>query len=290
VSDPIFISGATGNVGAAVVKLLSAQGVAVRAATSRPVTSQSSGTATTAATVQPVHFDFLKPETFAPALTGVKRMFLVRPPRLANVKTEIAPAIDAAQALGVEQIIFLSIINVEQNQQVPHYKIEQYLQNSGVAYTFLRASFFMQNFDTTHRAEIRDRSEIFVPVGDAKTSFIDVRDIAAVAALTLTAAGHANQAYELTGGAALDYYEVAEIFSNVLGRTITHCNPSALNFLWQTVRRGTPLPYAAIMTWLYTSTRSGMGARVTNTAAELLARPPITLRQYVQDYKEKWQE
>jgi hypothetical protein len=44
------------------------------------------------------------------------------------------------------------------------------------------------------------------------------------------------------------------------------------------------------MTWLYTSTRSGMGARVTNTAAELLARPPITLRQYVQDYKEKWQE
>ena len=185
-------------------------------------------------------------------------------------------------------MVFLSILGVENNPRVPHYKVEEYLKNARMAYTFLRASFFMQNLSTTHRAEIRERDEIFVPVGGARTSFIDVRDIGAVGAQVLVGDGHGNQAYELTGGQALDYYQVADTFSEILGRKITYRNPSATRFLLDTWRRGTPIQYALIMTWLYNSTRSGMAERVTGEVQRFLDRPPISLRQFIEDNYQVW--
>jgi nucleoside-diphosphate-sugar epimerase len=157
-----------------------------------------------------------------------------------------------------------------------------------MAWCFLRASFFMQNLNTAHRAEIQQRSEIFAPVGRGLTSFIDVRDIGEVAALTLTRPEHANQAYDLTGPQALDYYQVAEIFSQELGRKVTYRNPSAIHFLGKSLLRGIPAGYALIMTWLYTQTRKGMSAQVTDTVNRLLQRPPLGLQQYVRDYRAMW--
>jgi uncharacterized protein YbjT (DUF2867 family) len=200
----------------------------------------------------------------------------------------MVPAIDAAKAAGVEQIVFLSLIGIEDNQRVPHYAVEQHLLTLGVPYTFLRCSFFMQNLSTTHRAEIRDKNEIYLPVGDGKTSFIDVRDIAAVAALALTTPGHGNKIYDLTGDEALDYYEVAKIFSEILQRPIVYRNPSTVGFLWRELRKGTPIAFAVVMTWLYSSTRKGMAAQITPDLQQLLGRPAITLRQFVTDYQDVW--
>jgi uncharacterized protein YbjT (DUF2867 family) len=167
--------------------------------------------------------------------------------------------------------------------------VEQYLRACGAAYTFLRCSFFMQNLNTTHRAEICDRDEIYIPAGRARTSFIDVRDIGAVAALALTQPGHENQAYDLTGGEALDYYQVAALFSQVLGRKITYMDPSALAFFLRQTRKF-PLAYALVTTWLYLSTRGGMAERVTGEVRRLLGREPITLRRYIQDYRGSWEK
>lgn len=89
-------------------------------------------------------------------------------------------------------------------------------------YTLLRASFFMQNLLEVHRPDIVEHGEIFVPAGNGKTSFVDARDIGEAAAIVLTESGHVNQAYDLTGPEALDYGEVATIFSDVLGRSITY--------------------------------------------------------------------
>ena len=241
------------------------------------------------AALEAVPFDFRKPETFAPAFYGVRRMFLMRPPAIADVRRYIFPAIDAARAAGVEQIVFLSIIGVEKNRLVPHFKIEKYLAASGLSYTFLRASFFMQNLSTTHRAEIKERDEIFVPVGKGKTSFIDVRDIAAVAVKTLSETGHENQAYELTGGEALDYFEVARQFSRVLGRGIKYRNPTLFRFIRKARGQGFPLPFVLVMAGLYTSTRFGMAERVTHETQQILGRPPIELTQYIEDYRSCWE-
>ena len=146
----------------------------------------------------------------------------------------------------------------------------------------------MQNLNTTHRKEIKERNEIFVPVGDAKTSFIDARDIGAVAAAVLMQDGHAGKNYNLTGSAALDYWQATKILSEVLGREIQYKDPNPVYFLFETMRRGTPFIFALVMTGLYTSTRFGMAEPVTNEVQNLTGRKPITFQEYVKDYKECW--
>jgi uncharacterized protein YbjT (DUF2867 family) len=282
-SFPILVIGALGNVGAEVVTHILANGGQVRAADLDPQKiSERYG-----ATVESVRFDFTDPATYQAAFTGVEKMFFMRPPQITNIQRDMVPAMDAAKRAGVKYVVFLSLIGIEKTPYVPHYKVETYLRESNFHTTFLRSSFFMQNLNTVHRAEIRDRNEIFVPVGRAKTSFIDARDIGSVAAVALLN-GHAGKNYDLTGAEALDYWEVARIMSEALGRKITYRNPNPLRFFFASLRRGVGLAFALVTTSLYTSTRFGMADIVTDEVEKITGRKPITLRKYVLDYKEHW--
>lgn len=278
----ILITGATGNVGAEVLRLLQNEGIAVKAAVRK------SGKRGGAAQTEYVEFDFEQRRTFADALRGVRRLFLVRPPEISDVKKNINPFVDAAKAAGVEHIVFLSLLGAERNRIVPHAKIERHIKRSGVAYTFLRASFFMQNLSTTHLEEIKQRDEIFVPAGAGKTSFIDARDIAEIAVKALTEKGHENKAYDLTGSEALSYYEVADIFTETLGRRITYRNPSIFRFALRRYRKGDNLTFILVMIGIYTTARIGLAARVAEDAKNLLGREPISMRRFIEDYKGCW--
>lgn len=285
-SSVILVTGALGNVGTEIVKCLQVAGKKVRVADiNEERLKERFGDS-----VESVRFDFSRPETYKTTFNGVEKMFLMRPPHITDVKRYMFPAIDAAKRAGVKHVVFLSLIGIEKATFVPHYKVEQYLKKVNLQTTFLRCSFFMQNLNTTHCQEIKERNEIFVPVGRAKTSFIDVRDIGAVAAVALTEEGHSDKNYDLTGSEGVDYWEVTRIMSEVLGRKITYRNPNSISFLIGTVRRGIPLQYAVVMLGLYTSTRFGMADPITNDVERLTGKQPITLRQYVQDYQESWMQ
>ncbi len=286
----ILVTGALGNVGAEIVKrlcldtALQTAGRTVRAADlSAEKLRERFG-----AGIEAVAFDFSKKETYAATFEGVETMFLMRPPQISDVRGIMLPALDAAQAAGIKHVVFLSLIGIERAKFVPHYKVEEYLVNSPLIWTFLRCSFFMQNLNTTHRQEIKERDEIFVPVGNARTSFIDARDIAAVAANALSQPGHENKAYDLTGAEALDYWQAAEILSQTLGRKITYRNPSPLAFFWKHLQRGTPFMFALVMTGLYLSTRNGMAGPVTGEVERISGNKPISFQQYAIDYRESW--
>ena len=279
----ILVTGATGNIGREVVAGLHLNGQAIRAAAYDDADAKR-----VPAGVPTAIFDFADPKTYGPALDGVDRVFLMRPPQITDMESTLNPFADYAKSVGVKQIVFVSLLGVDDNPRVPHYAAEQHLKTLGVPYTFLRPSFFMQNLNTTHKREIQERDEIYLPVGKARTSFIDTRDIGAVAAIVLSQAGHEDVAYSLTGGEALDYYQVADIFSEVLGRTITYKDPSSLAFLFATVRHGTPLKFALVMSMLYRTTKKGIADVITDDVSRLLGRPPGTFRQYVIDYAESW--
>jgi len=284
-SDKILVTGSTGNVGSEVVRSLLEIGQPVVAAAFDGRDAQDVPGEDT----ETVLFRFGEGETYRDAFAGVGKLFLMRPPQISDVQTYLLPVVDHARQVGVRHIVFLSLLGADRQRFVPHYKVEKHLEASGVPYTFLRPSFYMQNLNTTHRAEIRDRDGILIPVGEAQTSFIDVRDIGAVAAKILAEPGHENRAYELTGGEALDYYQVADLFTEVLGRKITYRNPSIPHFIRYQRQRGIPVQAVLIMAGLYTATRFGSGKRVTEDVAALLGRAPITVRQYIEDYADVWQ-
>lgn len=278
---PILITGATGNVGGPLAALLVEAGQPVRAAGTRP--------RAVPAGAEFVRLDFLDPSSFGPALSGVRRVFLMRPPQLADAKRQFQPFIDAMGRAGVEQVTFLSLLGAERNRLVPHRTIEDLLQASGLGWTLLRCGFFMQNLSTTHRDEIRAADEIIVPAGGGRTAFIDVRDIAAVAARTLTEGGHAGRAYPLTGEEPLDYAEVAAMLSIALGRPIAYRYPSLLRFVRYSRSVGRDTAYTAVMAAIYTTTRLGMAAAVTPDVRRLLGRPPATMRAFIDAHRALWE-
>lgn len=285
-SGVILVTGATGNVGREVLRELSARGAATRAA----VYNLADAPQVTGGAAEAVRFDFRDPTTFPAAFAGADRLFLMRPPAISNVKRDMQPAIDYAARQGISHIVFLSLIGVERNRIVPHAKIEKLLMHSGVGWTMLRCGFFMQNLDTTHRADLVEADDIFVPAGGGRTAFIDARDIGAVAAGVLTEPGHENKAYNLTGSEALSYGEVAAIMAEELGRPITYSDPSPLAFARRFRRRGYPGGMVNVMLGIYLTTRLGMAAGISPDVERLLGRPPITMRQYVRDYAATFQK
>ncbi|MFX1535865.1 MAG: SDR family oxidoreductase [Promethearchaeota archaeon] len=280
--EKILVTGATGTVGSEVIRSLIKLKIPVRAA----VRDISSAKKMFGDEVKYVRFDFGKSETFGEALINIEKLFLVRPPPISDVKKYIFPLIDYAKNSGVTHIVFLSLMGV--NRLMPHYKIEKYMETSGINYTHLRANFFMQNLSTFYRDIIRDNHEIFIPAGKGKTSFIDVRDIADVAVKVFNDSKYQNGAYTLTGCETLDYFEVAQIFTRVLGKEIIYCDPSAREYNKRMKEMNIPDDFIKVMSRIYFIVRMGKAARITRDTEEILGRKPIKMEKFVQDYSQCW--
>src|SRR5439155_24685401 len=105
-----------------------------------------------------------------------------------------------------------------------HREAEKIIEESGIPFTFLRPNFFMQNF-LSYGQKTNDEVLFYLPAGDGKVSFVDVRDIAAVAVQTLTKdTQHRGKAYNITGHESLSYRQAAEILSKELGKKINYVN------------------------------------------------------------------
>ena len=156
----ILVTGASGNVGAVVARELHAAHAEVRLGMRSPALG----------VAHDVAFDFTDPATWSAAFEGVRSMFLVRPPAIGNVRRDLLPAVAAARDAGVQHVVFLSLQGAEKNKVVPHARVEAWLRGSGMAWTFVRASFFHQNLSTTHVSDVRDRDEILVPAGRGATA------------------------------------------------------------------------------------------------------------------------
>lgn len=285
-TNTILVTGATGKVGQEVVRQLVQRGdVQVRAAVTNPAEARAK-LGDLAEGVQFTPFDFHDTATHAPALEGVSRLFLMRPPAISNARIFV-PILDAAKVAGVEQVVFLSLQGAEKNPVVPHARIEKAIIASDLPYVFLRPSFFMQNLSTTHREEIR-RGEIFVPAGGGKTSFVDVRDIGAIGALALTSSVGERRAHTLTGSEALSYAEVAALLTEVLGKSVRYTRPSLPRFIFRKRREGLPWGFILVMSGIYTTCALGLAAGVSPEIEHLLGRPAITLRQFIEDYRAVW--
>lgn len=267
----ILVTGVSGNVGGAVARALKAAGVEYGVA-ERP------------------GFDFTDTTTWATTFEGVTSMFLVRPPAIGNVKRDLLPSLAAARDAGVQHIVFLSLQGAEKNKVVPHAAVEAWLRDSGLNWTFVRASFFHQNLTTTHVTDIRDRDNIFVPAGKGATAFVDAEDVGAVAAAALMdPEAHRTKAWTVTGPRALTYGEIAEILTHELGRPITYQRPG----IWRYIRHAhkvlhMPRGMVAVTTAIYTTARLGMAAGLTTEVKDVLGRDPIDFVEFAHRERDTW--
>lgn len=283
--DHLLIIGGTGNIGAPLVENL-AKHETIRMTLGVHSVTKAQEQFKDIDNLTITKFDFLDPSTFPAAFSGVTKVFFIRPPQLANPKEDMLPFLSYAKQQNIQQIVFVSLIGVEKNPVTPHHKIEKMIKQLDLPYTFIRPSFFMQNLNTTHREDIQLHHDLFIPAGHAKTSFIDTRDIGEAAAVCLTDPQYLNQEVEITGPEALTYDQIATDMTAILGTTITYSQPSLLKFRRVMRKRGIPKDYVNVMVMLYLITQLGNAKKVTNTLEKILGRPPRTIKEYIDDYKE----
>ncbi|MET3725711.1 SDR family oxidoreductase [Sphingomonas trueperi] len=222
----ILVSGATGGIGGEVCRLLKNAGTPFRALCRKQ--EQVEGLAKKG--IDAVRGDFDQRETLAAAMQGIDTMFLITPPTQQQVAQETA-AIDAAKDAGVSRIVKISASDGNVRSPVPwakaHALIDHHLRASGIGWTILKPTAFMQNF-----LWFKDPiAKGFLPqvAGRGSVSWVDTRDVARVAAAVLTEDRHEGATYFLTGPETLDMKEAAARLSKVLGHKVRYLDlPSPL--------------------------------------------------------------
>jgi uncharacterized protein YbjT (DUF2867 family) len=284
VSGLITVTGSTGTIGRELVRLLAERGVNVRAI------YRDADKASSLPAVERVRADLTNPLELRAALTGTARLFLLTDNAPGFARLQIA-VLDAAAQFGVGHLVKLSALGASDHSQSwiarEHWEVEQTIQYSSLPWTMLRPHGFMQNWLGDVAESVRAEGVIYSPIGDGRVPFIDARDIATVAALVLQRPeAHAGKKYVLTGGAAVGLAELAAALTQVTGRTITYRPITMEAARARMAARGmaTSLIDATLAIAAY-QRDGGPTATVSPTVERLLGRAPLTIHDFVRDYR-----
>lgn len=272
-----LVIGASGTVGSELSRLLAAQGQTVRRATSRAPQS-----------ADQVQIDLARGTGIAAALEGVDRAFLLAPPGHTNQHELLGPVIDAARQRGLRRVVLMSAMGANADDSAPLRRAELQLERSGLAWNVIRPNWFMQNFHTFWLHGIQTQGRILLPVGRAKGSFIDARDIAAVAASLLTRDDLANRDFDLTGAEALDHDEVAAILSRETGRDIRYQEITPEAMLEGLRQAGLPRDYAEFLVLILGFFKAGYAERTTDAVQAITGHAPRRFADYAHDHRQAW--
>lgn len=252
-SSTIVVLGATGKTGRRVTELL---GHAARPA------SRSSAT----------KFDWFMPSTWKSALAGTTAVYVVPPDNAAQLAEFVALAVRS----GVSRLVLLSMRGAPDDDP-----FEAAVKDSGVEWTVLRPTWFMQNFDEGLFAAPVRHGELALPAGQGIHPFIDVRDIAEVAVAALTSSGHARQTYELSGPEALSFPELLARIVAVTGSPVLYTDVTPEDFSASLRGLGYPDEIADLVTMLLVRIRKGSEAHLSDGVQRVLGREPRTFADYL---------
>ncbi|MEU6860535.1 NmrA family NAD(P)-binding protein [Glycomyces sp. NPDC046736] len=262
-NETILVTGATGKVGRRLTAKLQAEGRAFRAV------SRSTE----------IPFDWHKPETWDAAFAGITAAYLIPPDEPVPAEAVVAAAVKA----GVRRLVSQSGRRIEvltaaagvSPDEVAMHAVQNAVQASGLEWTVLQANNFNQNFDEGDNRESILAGELSLPLDNVPEPFIDVEDIAEVAAAVLTRDGHTGRVYELSGPEAVTHEDAIAIIAKATGREIAFRAATPEGFVADLRGYGVPEPLVAFLDVMYAIMRDGALAVPADGVQEVLGREPV---------------
>jgi NAD(P)H dehydrogenase (quinone) len=279
----VLVMGATGQVGGALIPLLEQQ------ADLQVIAAVRNRAKAAMLTIPTVHLDLDDFASFAPALEGIDQVFMATGYTV-DMLRQSKDLVNSAKRAGVKQIVHLGACG-DDDTRVAHYGwhqfIERYIESSGITFTHLRPEIFMQNLLGYGGESYVERGVIKHYVGSARLSWVDCDDVAAVAAVCLSdPAKHAGKTYRL-GYEAKTYYELAEVFTRVLGQNFSYEPQPPADFLRNVLAAGAEPAYMKCVFDSYTDLTNGIDIHSDQTFdgfVDLTGRVPHTLADFARRY------
>jgi len=274
----ILITGASGTVGRTVLQEVSRTPSNVRA-----MFRSKEEAAKAPSGCQPVLADFSDKPSLRKALDGVTAVYLVCSPIPQFVELE-SNVLDVCKETGVQHVVLNSALGAgDFPKSFPswHRKVEDKLKSTGISFTILRPNGFLQNIVAFNAPSIRSQGAFYAAMGDAKVSYLDVGDIATVAAKALHAGAHAGKTYELHGPEAISNQELAKRISRIAGRTVNYVDIPESAQREAMLGLGMPEWQVTALIDLQQYYKQGGGAKTDGLLKSLIERDPVTLDQYL---------
>ena len=260
----ILVLGGTGKTGRRIAAGLKAKGIPVR------IGSRSATPA----------FDWNNDATWDACLQDVEAAYITYAPDLAmpGATDAIQAFVNRARQHGVQHLVLLSGRGEAEAQAC-----ERIVQESGLAWTIIRASWFFQNFSEGAFVDMVHAGQITLPAGDIPEPFVDVDDIAEVAVAAFTEPGHAGEVYEVTGPRMLTFAGVAAELSEALGRRIDYVQVPHDAFVQGVQASGAPKDVVWMLDYLFSTVLDGRNAHLTDGIQRALGRPPKDFATYARE-------
>lgn len=262
--DLTLVLGGTGKSGRRVVERLKAKGREVRVGSRSAIPS----------------FDWDNEKSWDPCLTGVTAVYITYAPDLAmpGAPEAIEAFVKLAKQRGVQRLVLLSGRGEKEAQAC-----EQIVQQSGLDWTIVRASWFSQNFSEGAFIDMVLSGSITLPAGGQVEPFVDVDDIADVVVAALTEDRHKGEVYEVTGPRLMSIADVAAELSHATGRKITYVNVPHENFVSEVANAGAPKDVVWMLDYLFATVLDGRNAYLSDGVERALGRSPKDFADYAHD-------
>jgi len=259
-----LVLGATGKTGSRILQRLQAAQHPVR------IGSRSASPA----------FDWNDEAGWDAVLRDVDAVYINYAPDLAipGATNSIQAFVDKAKQHGVTRLVLLSGRGEAEAQAC-----ERIVQESGIDWTIVRASWFYQNFSEGAFIDMVLSGQITLPAGDTPEPFVDVDDIADVAVAALTEPGHTGEIYEVTGPRLMTFTDIAAELSNATAREISYIQIPHEAFVSAVSESGAPKEVAWMLDYLFSTVLDGRNAHLTDGVERALGRPPRDFKDYARD-------
>jgi uncharacterized protein YbjT (DUF2867 family) len=287
-SRTILVTGAAGQSGQAVLAEFARRGVPARALVRDA--SKAAGLRDLAG-VEVIEGDMLQPLSLGPALDGVDRALMISTANPALVETQCT-FVDAAKAAGLSHVVKFSGVESgigfkPENFRFTrnHEQVERYLQASGLAWTQLRPSQFMQVY-LREAGPIAAHGVLALPAADITLSPVDIHDIAQVVYQLLTTDGHAGNSYEMTGPEALTMAEIAATISEATGKPVRYLNITPEQRRQNMLAAGVPTDIADALFDQAVGRLKHPKSRISLETHAMFGVRPTTFAEFIQRHKQ----
>lgn len=261
-SNNILVLGATGKTGRRVVERLTTLNLPFKIGSRKAIPA----------------FDWEDSSTWAKVLNGISKVYVTFQPDLAVPKAIgiIKAFVDTAKQCGVQHLILLSGRGEKEAQMC-----ENIIVDSGLDWTFVRASWFMQNFSEDFLLDPILANTVVLPTINTTDPFVDADDIADVVVEALIKDIHSKKIYELTGPKLLTFENIVSKISNVVKRNILYQEVTLDEYVAILRSYKISEDFIWLIKYLFTENLDGRNESTTNDVEKVLGRKPGTVENYI---------
>lgn len=281
--NTILVTGATGHFGKAAIEALTKKGVTASALVRNEAK---------AADLKNIRIgDYDNYESLVNAFKGIDKLLFVsgsdvnaRIPQHQNV-------VKAAKEAGVKHVVYTSVLSKNTTSTSPiamvteaHQKTEQWLKESGIAYTFMKNNIYAEYIPITIGDKVLETGTIYVPAANGKAAYVLRTEMAEIAANILTSTGHEGKAYNITNNKAVSYDEIAKWISEASGKNVKYVSPAPKDFSKTLKGFGIPEFIVHVITGFEVAKAQGEFDITDDTVEKLLGRKPTSVESFLKSY------